>query len=492
MPDLSEYRRRFGDFHAELEEDAWLCRSGGRTASERPHVTGEYSDLFTIRAMSDLATARGEVALETERRAVDRLRAFAIFGFVGMRASGIEAEIERHISASVIEHRGQPVPFRRLDSCIAAETRAADRRELAGKRSDLSAGASDLYGERLDIWKRSLFEAGLTEGFSGARRELLGDDQDSLADRAEGLLAGTESGYIAELSAILPAETGVSIDDATDADLDHLDCHSSFDAWFSSGRMVPLCHEIFDGFGFRVAGQKNLRLTRDSGPGAACFPVRVPGDIRLSVEISGTQKGWRSFFGAAGRAQNYAWTSVNLAPEFRCISQWGDSALSNCWAGLIAGIISEKHWLQGSLGLIENAKLRRLLRLVRLIRIRRAAAGHLFDLESLGSDSRTDLFRSHADRMGDALKIRCDSAGALIEISPGFSHGNALRGAALEAQLRDHLKTRFGERWWTSRKAGEMIIDLWNMGQRYSAEELAGIVGLGDLDFDWLAADLVN
>lgn len=490
MPDLSEYRGRFGDFHAELEEDVWLCRSGGRSASERAHITSEYSDLFTIGTMSDLETARSEVALETERRAVDRLRAFAIFGFVGLRASGIETEIERYFRASGIEHRGQGVPLNRLDRCIAAEKIAADRRELAGKRSDLRAGASDLYGERLEIWKMSLVEAGRTNGFTGVRRELLGDDQVSLADRAERLLSGTERGYIAELSAILPAETGVSIDDATDADLDHLDFNSSYDAWFSPERMAPLCHEIFDGFGFRVAGQKNLRLTQDSGPGAACFPVRVPGDVRLSFEISGTQKGWRSFFAAAGRAQNYAWTSGNLPIEFRRVVRWGDSALSNCWADLIAGIISEDHWLQGSLGLIENAKLRRMLRLVRLIRIRRAGAGHLFDLDTLESGS--DPFRTYAERMGDALKVRCDSAAALMEVSPGFSHGNTLRGAALEAQLRDHLKTRFGERWWTSRKAGEMIIDLWNTGQRYSAEELAGIIGLGDLDFDWLAADLVR
>jgi hypothetical protein len=61
-----------------------------------------------------------------------------------------------------------------------------------------------------------------------------------------------------------------------------------------------------------------------------------------------------------------------------------------------------------------------------------------------------------------------------------------------ESQLREYLKTQFGLRWWASRRAGEMLIDLWNTGQRYTVEELAAMIGLGDLDFDWLASELLE
>ena len=37
--------------------------------------------------------------------------------------------------------------------------------------------------------------------------------------------------------------------------------------------------------------------------------------------------------------------------------------------------------------------------------------------------------------------------------------------------------------------AGETLIDIWNTGRRYTVEELASMIGLGALDFDWLASE---
>jgi len=36
------------------------------------------------------------------------------------------------------------------------------------------------------------------------------------------------------------------------------------------------------------------------------------------------------------------------------------------------------------------------------------------------------------------------------------------------------------------------LIDLWNTGNRYSAEGLASLIGLGEISFDWLAAELLT
>jgi hypothetical protein len=37
-----------------------------------------------------------------------------------------------------------------------------------------------------------------------------------------------------------------------------------------------------------------------------------------------------------------------------------------------------------------------------------------------------------------------------------------------------------------------MLIDLWNTGRRYSLERLATMIGLGELSFDWLSAELTE
>ncbi|MGA1369834.1 MAG: hypothetical protein ACO394_15130, partial [Blastocatellia bacterium] len=65
-----------------------------------------------------------------------------------------------------------------------------------------------------------------------------------------------------------------------------------------------------------------------------------------------------------------------------------------------------------------------------------------------------------------------------------------LRAAAFEASLRDRLRSAYGFRWWTSRRAGDLLIDLWNTGQRYSIEEMASLIGLGTIDLAWTFDEL--
>src|SRR5262249_22802914 len=96
-----------------------------------------------------------------------------------------------------------------------------------------------------------------------------------------------------------------------------------------------------------------------------------------------------------------------------------------------------------------------------------------------------------AELLTDGVRVRYDETEHLRAVDKQFQAATSLRAWAFEAQLREHLKTRFGARWWDSRKAGEMLIDLWNTGHRYTLEELAELIGLGALDFDWLVSDLL-
>ncbi|MFQ3580517.1 MAG: hypothetical protein SNJ49_01280, partial [Chloracidobacterium sp.] len=58
-----------------------------------------------------------------------------------------------------------------------------------------------------------------------------------------------------------------------------------------------------------------------------------------------------------------------------------------------------------------------------------------------------------------------------------------LRGAWLAAALNDWLRTKYGN-WFANRRAGDDLIDLWNTGFRYTAGELAALVGVGPLTPD--------
>ena len=54
----------------------------------------------------------------------------------------------------------------------------------------------------------------------------------------------------------------------------------------------------------------------------------------------------------------------------------------------------------------------------------------------------------------------------------GFYVTEYLRSWAFEAQLRSHLRERYGNAWFTRRDAGSLLRELWSEGQKPTADEL--------------------
>jgi len=50
--------------------------------------------------------------------------------------------------------------------------------------------------------------------------------------------------------------------------------------------------------------------------------------------------------------------------------------------------------------------------------------------------------------------------------------------------LRDYLQTKYGRVWWRNRRAGELLKEMWNTGNRYRADELVEQVGAGKFSIE--------
>jgi hypothetical protein len=72
----------------------------------------------------------------------------------------------------------------------------------------------------------------------------------------------------------------------------------------------------------------------------------------------------------------------------------------------------------------------------------------------------------------------------------GASAAETLRGRLFAASLVEHLRTRYGSRWWSRRAAGDELVDLWSTASRYTVEELAPLAGAGALDAELLSETL--
>src|SRR5262249_19846539 len=191
----------------------------------------------------------------------------------------------------------------------------------------------------------------------------------------------TESGYANALASLFPREAGVSIDDATQADLGFLQRFARFDHFFPRERMLGVYRELFAALGFDSKKQSNLVIDSEPRPRkqlqAFCSPIRVPDEIKLSINFNGGQANYRELLREAGHAQLYAWTSRNIYSEFQL---GGDCAAVEAWGLLFENLALDERWLMTTLGFVENMEFRRALAVFKLLRLRQRAA--LLDYEA--------------------------------------------------------------------------------------------------------------
>lgn len=493
---LSEYRQRFGQFHTDLHREEYLFCSGRKLSFDAAHFFSEFRELFRLSTIGELRVKLEETSeyRETERTSINRLISFAQEHHLVIQVQAISEEIESYEASARIDWDGHKISFQQVADWLRTELPAQEadanrRRDLYARRADVINGAQDLRAERLGKLHSGARELGY-ENYLAMRRELWGIDYEKLVTSANRILSKTESRYVSTLSPLFLRETNASIDEVTAADLGHLQRYARFDAFFGREQMPRIYRELFAALGFKTETQSNVEIDSAARPNkqqqAFTSPIQIPDEIKLAINFVGGQSNYREFLREAGHTQHFAWTSHNLYPEFQFI---GDAATSEAWGMLLENLLLDQSWLTGTLGLVENAEFRHTLAALRLLELRRQAAKIIYETEFYSRKLTGGAGPRYAELMTDAVRVRFDQTEHLREVSIDLRSASFLRAAMFEAQMRDHLKTKFGSRWWTSAKAGEMLIDLWNTGHRYSVEELAAMIGLGELDIECLVQE---
>ena len=150
----------------------------------------------------------------------------------------------------------------------------------------------------------------------------------------------------------------------------------------------------------------------------------------------------------------------------------GDAAVTEGWAALFDGLVTEPPWLDRRLDVSRPRALAAEGGVLNLFFTRRYAAKLLYELEFYRSADPTEMRGRYVELLGDALKIEPSAANYLADIDPGFYVTEYLRSWAFEAQLRDHLRTEFGNAWFTRREAGDLLRELWSEGQARRADDM--------------------
>ncbi len=458
--ELDAFRDDADRFIAELDEEYYLHLAGHKETLELESIYERHESLTRLETAKRLQGAPVE------------LRRFACEGYLGgltrshqEQLAGVEASLETTVD-------GERVPYRMLRVVTSNEPDRDRRERLERARLDLlDEHLNPVYLDAARIDREAVRQLDapnyyeLYKGF-GFRLDELAAECADLLDETERLWEQAGDGLFRE-------RLGIGLADARPADVARLFRAPELDSSYPSDRMLPALEATLRDLGIDLASQENVHLDIEQRPGksprAFCSPIEVPGKVMLVIQPIGGHDDWSALFHEAGHTEHYAHTSAGLPMEAKRL---GDMAVTEGWAMLLQGLVDEPAWLNRRLdvprvGRIANAGAATLLYFAR-----RYSAKLLYEIEFFQADDPQSMRPRYAELLTEALKLPANPESYLDDIDGGFYVTGYLRSWAFEAQLRDFLRSELGSDWFARRDAGDLLRELWSLGQAPSADEL--------------------
>jgi hypothetical protein len=458
--ELDALRDEADRFVAELTEESYLHYAGLKETLDIEPIYERHEEL------TRLDTAQRLVGGPSE------LWRFACEGFLGnltrehqARVAAVEASLETTID-------GEKIPYRMLRVAIANEPDRDHRQRLEEARVRLlDENLNPVYLEAHAIDRGAVSQLGSPNSYDLYKR--FGFRLDELQAECRELLDETESLWETEGDRLLRARLGVGLTDAGPWDVPRLFRAPELDRIYPNDAMVPALQATLADLGVNLRTQSNVHLDVDARPNKSprpfCAPIEVPDRVMLVIQPIGGKDDWEALFHEAGHTEHFAHTAADATFEAR---RMGDMAVTEGWAMLFEHLVTDPAWLNRRLDVPKVAELAHEGAVSLLYFVRRYSAKLLYEIEFFQADEVTSMKGRYQELLGDALKLRINPESYLDDIDGSFYVTGYLRSWAFEAQLRDFLRGEFGNDWFARRQAGDLLRELWSLGQGPTADDL--------------------
>ncbi|HET7857282.1 MAG TPA: hypothetical protein VFL41_12575 [Gaiellaceae bacterium] len=484
--ELDTYRERIDRFVAELDQEYYLHYAGHKDTLDLKPLYDAYPDLSEL----EQAQALGQAA-ETDS-GVSELWRFASENYLAEltrehaeKSATLEAQLETTVD-------GETIGYRMIRPTIANEDDRARRQRLEDARNRLTEEhINPIHVDGIAILNEAVPRLGASTYADLYRR--FGFRLDELADQCRAVLGSTESLYETEADKLFRTRAGVGLGEAQRWDVARVFRAPGWDEAFPAEKMIPALEVSLADLGIDLRSQQNVELDVEQrpkkSPRAFCAPIEVPGRVVLVIQPMGGADDWRALFHEAGHTEHYAHVNPDLPVEARRL---GDVSVTEAWATLMEHFLLEPGWLARRLDFPRPDEFAAEAATGSLYLLRRYCGKLLYELEFHAASELDEKAMSarYVEILGDALKIEPSPTDYLGDIDPSFYVTGYLRSWALQAQLRNHFRDRFGSDWFASREAGSMLRELWGEGHRLNADDLLADVTGEELEMEAFAQSL--
>ena len=463
--ELDQFRDRADSFIRDLDEEYYQHFAGLKETLDVEQVYERYEELTTLETAQKLKDAPTE------------LWRFACEGFLGnltrdhqARLAKAEAELEATVD-------GETIPYRMLRVAMSNEPDRDKRQRLEEARLRLlDEHLNPVYLDAVQIDQEAVRRLAAPNDPVPNYYELykrFGFKLDEVAAECQEVLDETERLWEREGDKLFRSRLGIGLDEARPWDVVRLFRAPELDELYPNDQMLPALEHTLTDLGIDLRSQENVHLDLDARPSksprAFCAPIEVPGKVMLVIQPIGGKDDWEALFHEAGHTEHYANTNADLPMEARRL---GDMAVTEGWAMLMQHLVTEPAWLNRRLDVPRVEELAHDGAVSLLYFVRRYAAKLLYEIEFFQAQDITTMRSRYAEILGDSLKLPVNPESYLDDIDGSFYVTGYLRSWAFEAQLREFLRSELGNDWFAKRDAGDLLRELWSLGQGPTADEL--------------------
>ncbi|MFZ5866334.1 MAG: hypothetical protein ACOYXY_10675 [Thermodesulfobacteriota bacterium] len=248
-----------------------------------------------------------------------------------------------------------------------------------------------------------------------------------------------------------------------------------FDRFFPVTRLREIVEKTFAGLGFDLFARKDLVVDLSDGPAknpdGVCIGVEIPGEIHVLMKPVGGLIDVETLLHEVGHAFFLSHISPQLPAVYRRL--YRSPALDETFAFLFMELIGNPAWLTSIAGMSskEADDLTDLLQTKRLCLIRRYIGKFLAEkeLHEKGNIKDSGPYCRH---LQEATGFVYEPEAYLVDMESDFYSLEYLRAWAGAHALQTHLEGTFGQEWFSSPQAGELLRQLASSGRRDSVEEV--------------------
>lgn len=517
---LSEIRREMVALNLVQGILDWYNRTRGETSIKAETLIG-HEKLFSKKTISFVNRALNAKSDDKkERRALRFLRNSLILGYVDRFAAKYEDEFQNAEGKATISLPWEktPIPYLQADGLLSKESDPERRRAIQSEVNRVWRDIiNPIYEKRESIMQDVCRELGYPSYVAFAEDYRFVNLKE-LLQKCGNFMKETDSLYKNLLAEQVRETTGLTVEQFRRSDIGRLARNPRFEKFFPPELMVGAFEEFLKGIGLSLKTANGTTILIDDEPyplkepRAACYNIRCPGDIRISLKPTGGLDDMTTLFHEGGHAEHFSWT---ITPYWE-FQQSGNNATTEGYAETFSHIWDDPVWLAHyrdyvkkyneahsggtPVPLMSDDDIKALVRhrvFWNLYFIRRYGYAKLIYESVLHGGSPSiyegiwtgqtkdlqELYREAFEKaygfkltIDDALRFRTD-------VDDFFYSADYTRAYILADMINEYLRKTYGSDWYLNKTVGDFFKkNLWKDGTRLQAEEVAKLIGSDGID----------